>query len=79
MSLCVQFVGGQLQQVAGDATSCDGYLLVTRDELAMFHILPPLTVSDGYQLSAAILGVWAAAFVVRLIAGRVILNNAERE
>jgi hypothetical protein len=79
VAACVQFVGGQLQQIAGDATACDGYLLVTKDELAMFHILPPLTTQDGYQLSAAILGVWAAAFVIRVLAGRVILNNAEKE
>lgn len=77
MAICVQFVSGQLQQIQGDALACDGYLLVTKDEWALSHSLPPLSMADGAMIGAAIMMVWAAAWVFRPL-GRVI-DISDRE
>lgn len=68
MALCVQNVAGQLQPTADDANSCTGYLLVTRDEWALSHLLPPLSVSDGAVIGSSILLAWGTAFAIRAAA-----------
>lgn len=79
MAICVQFVSGQLQQIQGDALGCDGYLLVTKDEWALSHSLPPLSMADGAMIGVAIMTVWATAWVFRPM-GRVIEgSSSERE
>lgn len=76
MALCVQNIGGQLVPTADDASSCTGYLLVTRDEWALSHLLPPMTVSDGAVIGSSILLAWATAFGIRAI-GRTIQSRYE--
>lgn len=68
MALCVQNVSGQLVPTADPASSCSGYLLVTRDEWALSRLLPPMTVSDGAMVGSSILLAWATAFGIRQIA-----------
>lgn len=68
MALCVQLVSGALQPTGDDASACTGYLLVTRDEWTLLHVLPPLTASEGALIGGSILGVWALAFVLRAAA-----------
>lgn len=75
MAICVQVVNGQVQQIQGDALDCAGYLLVTKDEWALSHSLPPLSLQDGAMIGLAIISVWAMAWVFRPL-GRVIETGA---
>jgi hypothetical protein len=65
MAQCVQLVNGQFQLDGSPASSCTGYLLLTADEVALLHALPPLSVSDGALIGSAMLGLWGLAFVFR--------------
>ncbi len=76
MALCVQLVNGQLVPTADAASACTGYLLVTRDEWALSHLLPPMTVSDGAIVGSSILLAWATAFGLRA-AARVLSQRHE--
>ena len=74
MAQCVQIVNGQFQLDSASASSCTGYLLLTADEVALLHALPPLSVSDCALIGGAILGCWGLAFVFRA-AGRLIFQR----
>ncbi|NYI00231.1 phage coat protein [Cupriavidus plantarum] len=77
MALCVQNVNGQLVPTADPASSCTGYLLVTRDEWTLSHLLPPMSVSDGAMVGGSILLAWATAFVFRAAARTLYQRNEE--
>ena len=76
MSQCGQVQNGQFVPGDGSATACNGYLLLTPDEVALIHFLPPLSVSDGFQVGGAILLAWATAFALRQT-GRVFRQRDE--
>ena len=63
MAQCVQLVNGQFHLDGSPASSCTGYLVLTADEVALLHALPPLSVSDGALIGSAMLGLWGLAFV----------------
>lgn len=69
MPQCVEFVSGQLQQSAADLASCTGYLLLTPQEFSSTQspFFVPLSMTDGFLLSAAIGGLWGLAWLFRLI------------
>ncbi|CAJ0790312.1 hypothetical protein R77560_01992 [Ralstonia thomasii] len=69
MAQCVQVSGGQVVVDSTPVSSCSGYLLLSADEVAMLHALPPLSIADAAVISAGIAGVWATAWVFRQIAG----------
>jgi len=66
MAQCVAIVGGA---VVEDATSpCPGFMLVTVPEYEAISTNPfRLDPVDGLAVSAAVIGVWGAAFAFRAL------------
>ena len=68
---CVAVDSGTGALTATEDTSCTGsqFVLLTQSELDFYTVSPfRMSVADGAALSSAIVAVWAAAFIVRVMA-----------
>ncbi len=69
MSVCVvQQPTGSLNVTTDSPQSCQGYLLLSPQEVAALQpMFPPLSLSDGALISGSILLVWGSAWLYRNI------------
>lgn len=69
MSVCVvQQPDGSLIATTDSPQSCQGYLMLSPQEVAALQpMFPPLSLADGCLISGAILSVWGLAWLYTAI------------
>lgn len=77
---CVVPNNGQLVLTTDSPDQCQGYLLMTSQEIAQLQpVWVPLSVTDGLAITASIVGCWALSYSIRMVRMGFLNSNGDSD